>query len=250
MNIAFVNNKGGVGKTTSVFNVGSILARKGYRVLLVDMDSQCNLTIGTGAEKIDQNIYTAMKGQTGLVATSLADNLQIIQSVLEMKEIDAELSGKVGREFILKRLLSPVQDQFDFILFDCPPLLGAATANAICASHQVFIPVKSQYYDIVGLMAIVNWIKEIKEFVNPELEIGGIFLTMHIQGNMLNQSIEENVQSSFGDLLMSNRIRQNTQIAEAPMFKKDIVNYKKGSLGAMDYMNLTNELLQRINIKQ
>lgn len=249
--IAVSNHKGGVGKTTSTVNLGAALALKGYEVCLVDLDPQANLT-QSFFETIDpeRSIYHNLKGTYVAIPIPVSEKLSVIPSSLDLSAAESELSSEPGRESLLKNLLLDSQNligHFDYILIDCPPSLGLLTLNALTAAHDVLIPLHAEYLPFNGLsnlVGIINKIK-IKTRLNPALKISGVFLTKYNSRTVLNRDVAENVQELFGDKLLKTTISTNIALAEAPSRHQDIFTYDSKCKGALDYMALCEEILEK-----
>ena len=243
--IAIANHKGGVGKTTAVASIGAALANKGYKVLLVDLDAQANLTTSLLPEEPERTIYNALTERKQLPIVEARENLHIIPSALALAGVEVELSGAMSREFILKDLLEPVADNYDYILLDCPPSLSLIAVNAFVASTDVVIPLTAEALPFKGLTMIQDILAMVKTRLNPSLRLSGIVLSRWA-GRKLNQMVEETLKENFPDVVFNTKIRENIAVAEAPLAKKDIFSYNKGSNGAKDYQALTEELLKRL----
>ena len=239
------NHKGGVGKTTSTVNIGAALALKGKKVLLVDLDPQANLTQSLGVKNTTLTIYDYLKGQTAICTTEVKKNLYVIPSSLDLSAAEIELSSEPGREYLLKDILSSIQKNFDYILIDCPPSLGLLTINALTASDSVIIPLQAEFLPLKGLAKLKEVIEKIKKRLNPNLEIGCVFLTQYDTRKILNRDIAESVKSFFGEKLLDTKISNNVALAEAPSQGKDIFMYNRASKGAADYKDLCNELYEK-----
>ena len=242
--IAIANHKGGVGKTTSVASIGSVLANKGKRVLLVDLDAQANLTSSYLATEQEQTIYDSLKGDIDLPVVNLRENLDIVCSSLEMAGVELELSSRMSREFILKDLLEPVQERYDYILLDCPPSLGLVTLNALTASTSLYIPLTAEALPSKGLKMLTDILQMVKKRLNPTIALDGVIITRW-ENSKLSKMVEEKLRSSFGTAVFNTKIRKNVAIAEAPLFSKDIITYAPDSNGAKDYQSLTEEIIER-----
>lgn len=246
--IAISNHKGGVGKTTSTLNIGAGLAREKKRVLLIDLDAQANLTQCCGIENPEKTIYGAFRREYGLTAYPVNDKLSIVASCLDFAGIELEIGGQIGRERILTKLLAVVEDQYDYILFDCPPSLGLITVNAFCAADKVYIPLQAQFLALHGLdklMEVMSMVKE--EGLNPRIEVAGVFVTQYDKRKVLNRDISESVSNYFKEKVFNSIIRDNVAIAEAPAKSQDIFTYAPDSPGAKDYKSLVMEILKRNN---
>lgn len=245
--IAISNHKGGVGKTTSVASTGAALAAMGFKVLLVDLDAQANLTASLLQAEPERTIYNALKERQGLPVVELSQSLHLAPSALELAGIELELSGAMSREFILKDLLEPVASGYDVVLLDCPPSLGLIAVNAFVASTDVIIPLTAEALPFKGLTMIQDIIAMVQKRLNPSLRLSGIVLTRWA-GRKLNKMVEEALRGSFPEIVFKTKIRENISIAEAPLSKSDIFSYSPNSNGAKDYEALTEELLQRLEI--
>ena len=247
--IAVANHKGGVGKTTTVANLGSILSVKGHRVLLVDLDAQANLTASLVASIDGPSIYEALTGKTDcLPVVSVNDRLHLVPASLTLAMADVELSTAIAREHILASLLSKakVEDNYDFVLLDCPPSLGLVTLNAITASTDVLIPLISEVLPFKGLTMMSDFISMVRQKLNPQAHISGIVITRW-ENSKLSRGIEERLRVWKGDVVYRSKIRKNVRLAEAPLQNRNILDYASGSNGAKDYTSLAEEFLERMN---
>lgn len=247
--ISFANHKGGVGKTTTTASMGSILAAKGYKVLLVDLDAQANLTSSLLKKDISNTIYDGLKSQSAdsLVIYKVREDvaLYMIPADLNLAQADLELAGKMARERILSELLDSYKMQFDYILIDCPPSLGLLTLNALTASDNVIIPLVAEVLPFNGLTMIFEFVRKIKKILNPNLNIFGIAITRW-EATKLSKTIENGLRTQLKELVFHTKIRKNVTIAQAPLEAVNIVDYDKKSNGAIDYLALTEEFLKRI----
>ena len=248
--ISISNHKGGVGKTTSTINIGAGLNRLGYRVLLIDLDPQANLTQSLGVESPDvPSIYDSLRGEFSLIPIVIGEGLELIQSTLDLSGAEVELSGEAGREFILKELLDEVDKDYDFILIDSAPSLGLLTINGLTASDYVIVPLQAQYLALQGLAKLMEVIEKIKKRLNKSLAIGGVFLTQYDKRKVLHRDVLETVEEHLKDKLLKSIIRDNIALAEAPAEGLDIFRYNEKSYGAEDYMKLSKELAKTLKQK-
>lgn len=247
--IAVANHKGGVGKTTTVANLGSILSVKGHLVLLVDQDAQANLTASLVASIDGPSIHEALTGKTDcLPIVSVNNRLHLVPASLTLAMADVELSTAIAREHILAGLLSKakVEDNYDFVLLDCPPSLGLVTLNAITASTDVLIPLISEVLPFKGLTMMSDFISMVRQKLNPQAHISGIVI-MRWENSKLSRGIEERLRVWEGDVVYRSKIRKNVRLAEAPLQNRNILDYASGSNGAKDYTSLAEEFLERMN---
>jgi len=246
--IAICNQKGGVGKTTSAINLATYLGLSGKKVLLIDIDPQGNATSGLGINKhnIKQSVYDLLIDEIDPAAITIKtgiDNLSIIPSTLSLTGAEVELVGIMGREYRLKKAISPILSEYNFILIDCPPSLGLLTVNALAAATSVLIPIQCEYYALEGLSQLVTTINLVKENINSSLDIEGVLLTMaDYRTNLTNEVINE-VRSFFKGKVYQTVIPRNIRLTEAPGFGKPIAFYDKNSIGALKYQEFMNELL-------
>ncbi|PWF99745.1 ParA family protein [Levilactobacillus bambusae] len=246
--IALANQKGGVGKTTTAVNLGASLADLGQKVLLVDTDAQGNATSGVGIQKstINKEIYDVLVNEEPVAEAVLHTehpNLDIIPATIQLSGAEIELTPQMARETRLKSALADIQDQYDYILIDCPPSLGLLTINAFTASDSILIPVQSEYYALEGLSQLLNTIKLVQKHFNRELRVEGVLLTMYDARTNLGKQVNEEVQTYFKNKVYQTIIPRNVQLAEAPSFGQPIIDYAPKSKGAIVYTDLAKEVL-------
>jgi chromosome partitioning protein len=246
---AFVNQKGGVGKTTSAISLGACLAEMGKRVLLVDFDSQGNLSSGIGVEKSSPGIYELISGNAG-IAEALRDTpvpgLQVIPANIDLSGAAVELIEEEHRNYFLKNALEPLRPRYDFIMIDCPPSLGILTLNGLAACDAAIIPMQCEYFAMEGLTLLLKTIKIIQKKVNSGLRIGGIFFTMYDSRTRLAQEVVKQVSAYFTDKVFSTIIPRNVRISEAPSHGLPITLYDPASSGARAYRSLAEEFLNHV----
>lgn len=243
--ISLLNHKGGVGKTTSSINIGAGLAELGKKVLLIDLDPQANLTLSLGMPRHAQSIYEAIRGESPLVPYPAKENMDIVISTLDLSGAEMELINEAGREYLLRELLEPIRDIYDYIIIDCPPSLALLTLNALAASDTVYIPLQTEFLAMQGLAKIKQVIDKVKFRLNKNLYIGGVIATMYDARKVLNRDVVETIKKYFGEIVFKTMIRDNVALAEAPSQRKDIFSYSPSSPGAEDYLNLCREIIER-----
>lgn len=257
--IGIINQKGGVGKTTTSVNLGAAIADKGKRVLMIDIDPQGNLTthLGISPQENQENptespripeftIYDVLKGAKTIqeVTIKRSPNLDVVPSSLFLSAADLELGGVVGRELILKRSLEKVRSAYDVIVIDCPPALGLLSLNVLAAVDQVIVPVQSEYLALYGVRQLLDTIDQVRGIYNPNLKVGGVLICMHDNRKKLARAVADTIRAYFGDLVFNCVIRENVALAEAPASGQTIFEYDKKSAGAEDYSNLVQEVLK------
>ncbi len=246
--ISVANQKGGVGKTTTTVNLGTILAKKGKKVLLIDADPQGNASSGLGVEKeVENSTYDILVNETEMseaVQTTIIKNLYVCPSNMSLAGAEVELVSMMSREQRLKEKLEPVKDIFDYILIDCPPSLGLITLNAFTASDSVLIPVQCEYFALEGLGQLINTVNLVKRHLNKNIEIEGALLTMYdIRTNLSNQVVKE-VKKYFDNKVYKTVIPRNVRLSEAPSYGMPITEYDPKSKGAKSYEKFTREFLK------
>ena len=248
--LAITNQKGGVGKTTTGVNLAASLAATRQRVLLVDLDPQGNATMGSGIDKraLQQTIYQVLLGEVGIAAVrvkSTTGNFDLVPANRELAGAEVELVDVEQRETRLKTALAPLENEYDFILIDCPPALNLLTVNGLCAAHAVLIPMQCEYYALEGLSDLVQTIKKVRANLNPHLEIEGLLRTMYDPRNTLAQQVSAQLQQHFGDKLYRTVIPRNVRLAEAPSHGVPALELERSSKGAQAYLALAGEMLNR-----
>jgi chromosome partitioning protein len=241
--ITVSNHKGGTGKTTSTLNVGKALSNSEVKCLLVDIDSQANLSQSLRADEEVMTIADALSRKIDHLPIKVIDDfLHIVPASLELSSVEPGLYSNFTNYFLLKQLLDKVRDNYDFIIIDCPPSLGILTQNALIASDSILITVQSQFLSLKGLNTIYNLVQTIQEKLNPTLKVEGLLLTQ-TNNTRLSKDIVSSLKKSFQGKVFSTTIRQNISLAEASASRQDIFSYKPNSYGAIDYMNLAKEIL-------
>lgn len=248
--ISVANQKGGVGKTTTTVNLGACLASLGKQVLLVDMDAQGNATSGVGIRKPDvtQDIYDVLVNELPIAEATIAtehENLSIVPATLQLAGAEIELTSMMARESRLKSSLAEINDQYDYILIDCPPSLGHLTINSFTASDSILIPVQCEYYALEGLSQLLNTVRLVQKHFNPELEIEGVLLTMYDARTNLGNEVVEEVRKYFREKVYDTVIPRNIRLSEAPSHGKPIIDYDPRSRGAEVYQALAKEVVDR-----
>jgi chromosome partitioning protein len=248
--IAVVNQKGGVGKTTTSVNLAASLAEQGKRVLLIDLDPQGNATTGSGVDKkaVSRTVYQVLLG-LGEVASirtvSETGKYDLLPANRELAGAEVELVELPNREGRLKAALALVEDDYDYVLIDCPPSLSLLTINGLVAAREVLIPMQCEYYALEGLSDLVGTIKRVRSNLNPVLEIGGLLRTMYDPRNTLSQQVSAQLEQHFGDKVFVTLVPRNVRLAEAPSYGTPAVVWDRASKGAQAYLALAAEILAR-----
>ena len=250
--IAIANQKGGVGKTTTAINLSASLAHLGKKVLLVDADPQANASTGLNIDvkEMEHTIYECLIGEStseqSIVATE-TKNLSLLPSHIDLVGAEIELANLNNRDTILRNILSPLKEIYDYIIIDCSPSLGIITVNALTAADSVIIPVQCEYFALDGLSKLLNTIKLIKNNLNPDLTIEGFLLTMFDNRLRYANSVANEVRKHFESMLFKTTIYRNVKLSEATGYGKPTLEYEPTSKGAQNYLQLAKELIQKQN---
>lgn len=253
--IGVANQKGGVGKTTTSINLAASFAVLEYRTLLIDADPQANSTTGIGFDlhNITTSLYDCMVNDTPakeVILKSEIPHLDLIPSHIDLVGAEIEMVNYPNREQVLKNILESVKDDYDFIIIDCSPSLGIMTVNAMVAADSVVIPVQCEFFALEGLGKLLNTIKIVQDNLNSELHIEGILMTMYDGRLRLCNQVVSEVRKHFDNMVFDTIIHRNTRLSEAPSFGKPVVLYDSSSKGAINYLNLAKEVLQKNNLTQ
>ena len=249
--IAVANQKGGVGKTTTTINLAACLADQGYRTLLVDLDPQCNACSGVG---IDRNVpgraslYDVLinnENITDIVLDGPVSNLCIAPGDKKMAGGEVELVNKSERDLVLRKALEALENEYDYIIIDCPPSLGILTINALCCADSVVVPLQCEYYALEGISALLETIDLVRSSLNPSLSLEGVLLTMHDNRTNLSDQVAEEVRSYFRDQVFHVIIPRNVRLSEAPSHGLPIIQYDPSCKGATAYRALAMEIISR-----
>lgn len=248
--ISYVNQKGGVGKTTTCINLSAFLATKGKKVLLIDMDPQGNASSGVGVEKHPnlKTIYSAIDGECSIrdtVKKTSIRGLDIIPSTVDLAGAEIELVQINRREMVLSQLLNQIKFDYDFIMIDCPPSLGLLSINALTASDSVIIPIQCEFFALEGLSQLMNTVKLVKKHLNPKIEVEGVVLTMRDSRSNLVQQVSGEIRTYFGSKVFDTMIPRNIRLAEAPSHGLPIYTYDPKCAGAIAYNDLAVEFLKK-----
>ncbi len=248
--LAITNQKGGVGKTTTCVNLAASLAATKRRVLLIDLDPQGNATMGSGVDKdaVAATAYHVLLGEKRLSEVRVVTEkggFDVIPANRELAGAEVELVNELARETRLKRALAEMQNDYDYVLIDCPPALNLITVNALTAAQAVLIPMQCEYYALEGLSDLVKTIKKVRAHLNPDLEIEGLLRTMFDNRNMLAQQVSAQLERHFGEKVYRTVIPRNIRLAEAPSYGVPVLLHDKASKGARAYLALAGEMINR-----
>ena len=254
--IALLNQKGGVGKTTTTANLGACLAMLGKKVLVIDMDPQANLSVHLGVDihSLKYSVYDIIRGACkpdGVILSTKIHGLDIIPANIDLSGAEIELVGVVGRETILKEYLGDVLDRYDYVLIDCPPSLGLLTLNVLTLVHEIFIPLQTEFFALQGVGKLLDTHEVVRKRLNKNLEITGIIFCMYTSRTRLCKEVIEKVREHFAkDQVFDTVIRKNVKLSESPSHGKPIISYAPSSHGSEDYMSLAKEVVQQENSKK
>jgi len=246
--ISVINYKGGTGKTTTVLNLGAALAKKHKKVLMLDFDSQCNLSLSKGLKKPEKHLGNILMKKASIEESIIKlDDFSIVPSTENLLDFEFAISNEPGREFITKEFLQPIKDQFDYIIIDCPPSLGLLAINSLVAADYFIVPMQTENFAFIGLDHIMNATQKVKDRMNPNLQIAGILLVKFAYRTKFSQGVISNILANdqLKDKIFDSYIRQDISLMESPAFSQTIFEYAPKSRGAKDYQAFANEFLKK-----
>ena len=248
--IAIANQKGGVGKTTTAINLSACLVEKGKKVLSIDMDPQGNMTSGLGVSKdeVEKTVYDLIIGEAeieDIICREVSENLDILPTNIDLSAAEIELIGIDDKEYIIKKEVEKIRDNYDFIIIDCPPSLSMLTINAMTTADSVLVPIQCEYYALEGLSQLIHTIELVKERLNPVLSIEGVVFTMYDARTNLSLQVVENVKDNLNQNIYKTIIPRNIRLAEAPSYGMPINQYDSKSAGAESYRLLADEVINK-----
>jgi chromosome partitioning protein len=246
--IAVANQKGGVGKTTTVVNLGVALAQMGKWTLVVDLDPQSALSAGLGIEgsALDETVYTAIMNDgfpIDRIIYPVKERLDLMPANIDLASAEIELIGEFRREFVVRRVLEPLVPRYDYLFVDCPPSLGLLTVNALCASTEVLVPLQCEYLAMRGIRLLLDSIEKVRTRLNPDLQLGGILATMYATGTVHAREVLEEIRSVFGDKVYDTVIYKSIRFAEASVASQSMMEYAREHKGAEAYLQLATEIV-------
>jgi len=247
-----VNQKGGVGKSTTAVNLGAALAVRGQRVLVVDSDPQGNTTTGFGIDKgrIERDVYDVLMQQATIaevIQPSEIEGLDVVPATINLAGAEIELVSGLSRETRMRSALAPIADTYDFTLIDCPPSLGLLTINALTAAREIIIPVQAEYYALEGLSQLTNVVRRVREALNPTLHVSGVLVTMFDGRTRLAMEVLDELERYFPEQMFKTQIPRNIRLSEAPSFGKPVILFDIKSRGAQAYISLAKEMLDAMS---
>ena len=248
--IAIINQKGGVGKSTTTVNLAAALGKFGKKVLVIDFDPQGNTTSGFGIDKeqLTHCIYDALLHDypaENLVMQATETKVYMVPATIQLAGAEIELVSAIARETRLKDLLEPIQDEFDYIFIDCPPSLGLLTINALAAADSVLIPIQCEYYALEGVTKLLESMRMVKGRINRNLETFGVLMTMFDSRTSLSNQVVQEVRNYFGDLAFQTCIPRSVKVSESPSYRMPVIDYEPSNKASVAYMNLAREVMER-----